>query len=154
MAGAGKSTLAKKLESTHSAVRLCPDEWIEPLLLNKVDRTEMDRIRPHIDFLQWTLAQRLLSLGNNVVWEQGFWHAEERKKYLAGARSIGSRVALHYIDLPISVLKERVKLRNKELPFGSFHIDPDEIDTWMTWFHPPDETELLSYDECEIYKHT
>lgn len=154
MAGAGKSTLAKDLENSHSAIRFCPDEWIEPLLQNKSDRTEMDRIRPQIDLLQWTVIQRLLILGNNVVWEQGFWHTDERCKYLTEARSFGSRVSLHYLDEPTSELKARIEIRNKNLPFGSFHIEPDELDTWMTWFQPPDEKELLLYDEYQIYKHT
>lgn len=152
MAGAGKSTLAKKLEEAHSAVRLCPDEWIEPLLQDKSDRPEMDRIRPTIDLLQWTLAQRLLVLGTNVIWEQGFWHAHERRKYMTGARSVGSRVSLHYIDVPVSELKTRIEKRNQNLPPGSFHVDPREIDTWMTWFQPPDEQELLQYDAYEIHR--
>jgi len=152
MAGAGKSTLAKKLEETLSAVRLSPDEWIEPLLDNKSDRQQMDRIRPHIDSLQWTLAQRLLMLGNNVIWEQGFWSFDERHKCLSDARTIGSRVFLHYLDVPVSELKIRLEHRNKALPTGSFHVETDEIDTWMTWFQQPDAKELLLYDKYKVYK--
>ena len=152
MAGAGKSTLAKRLEVAHSAVRLCPDEWIEPLLQDKSDRPEMDRIRPTIDHLQWTFAQRLLVLGTDIIWEQGFWHANERHKYMTEARSLGSRVSLHYLDVPVSELKARIVKRNQSLPSGSFHVDPEEIDIWMTWFQPPDEEEFLQYDAHQIHK--
>lgn len=153
MAGAGKSTLARELEKIHSAVRLCPDEWIEPLLEDESGRREMDRIRPYTDHLQWALAKRLLALGTNVIWEQGFWHADTRRSYLTEARVIDSRVMLHYLDVPVAELKKRVETRNKQLPFGSFHVAPDEIDTWMSWFQPPDTEELLQYDEYKIYKH-
>ena len=153
MPGAGESTLAKQLEVTNSAVRLCPDEWIEPLLKSKLDRQEMDRIRPHVDHLQWILAQRLMTLDINLVWEQGFWHIDERRRYLEKARSLGAKVSLHLKDVPVSELKTRIMIRNKDLPFGSFHIDPDEIDTWITWFKQPDEEELLLFDDYKIHKH-
>ena len=149
--GAGKTSLAKVLEVKHSAVRLCPDEWIEPLLRDKSDRTEMDRLRPQIDRFQWSLAKRLLSLGINVIWEQGFWHADERGRYLAEGRSVGAKVSLHYLEVPISELKARVETRNKDLPFGSFYVHPDEIDTFSSWFQPPGKNELLSFDEYHLH---
>jgi predicted kinase len=160
MAGAGKTTLARQLENTLSGVRLCPDEWIEPLLEDKLReklrdksaRVEMDRLRPHIEQLQWTLAKRLLVIGNVVIWEQGFWHSEERHRYLTEARDVGARVALHYLDVPVEELKRRVEMRNESLPPGSFHVAPDEIDLWMSWFQPPDSEELKRYNSYRIYR--
>lgn len=69
MAGSDKTTLARESESRHRAIRLCPDEWIEPMLRDRADRAEMDRIRPVVHELQWQMATRCLSLGTNVVWE-------------------------------------------------------------------------------------
>ena len=151
MAGAGKTTLAKELESTLPAVRLCPDEWIAAVLKIPNDRSEMDRIRPSIDTLQWQLAKRLLSLGNNVVFEQGFCSKDERLFYLQTAKSLGSQVHLHYLDVARDELRRRIEHRNKNAPADSFFVHPDEIDTWLTWFTPPDTEELALYDCHEVY---
>jgi predicted kinase len=156
MAGAGKTTLARQLENTHEGVRLCPDEWIEPLLRDKLQdksaRDEMDRIRPYIEQLQWTLARRLLLIGNVVIWEQGFWHSQERHRYLTEARDVGAQVALHYLDVPVEELKRRIETRNENLPLGSFYVAPDEIDLWMSWFQKPGREELERYDSYRIYR--
>lgn len=57
--GAGKTTLAKSLESRLHAVRLSPDEWMDTLDINLWDEPR----RAKIEELQWTLAQQLLKLG-------------------------------------------------------------------------------------------
>jgi len=152
MAGAGKTTLARLLEQSSDAVRLSPDEWIEPLLGNKHDRTEMDRLRPEIEQLQWSLIRRLLILGNNVIWEQGFWHRDERLKFRAEANALDASVVLHFLDVKVDRLKERLLARNLDLPAGSFHVDPNEIDLWMTWFQPPEDNELALYDRYEVHR--
>jgi predicted kinase len=152
MAGVGKTTLSRELETSLPAIRLCPDEWIAPLLADQTDRAEMDRVRPIIDALQWTFALRALSLGTNVIWEQGFWHAEERRKYSEAAQAAGAHVVLHYLDVPLAALKNRIAARNRQLPAGSFHIEPGEIDTMMSWFKAPDEEELLLFDEYKTYR--
>jgi len=41
--GSGKTTLAKQLELAHSALRLCPDEWIATLMGDVTDTAELDR---------------------------------------------------------------------------------------------------------------
>ena len=150
--GAGKTTLAKSLQESADAVRLSPDEWIEPLLENKHDRTEMDRLRPEVEEIQWSLICRLLSLGINVIWEQGFWHRDERLKFISDASELDADVVLHWLDVPVKQLKERVAARNQNLPPGSFYVEPDEINIWMTWFQPPDDDELALYTRYKIHR--
>ena len=65
--GAGKTTLAKSLESRLRAVRLSPDEWMDALDINLWDEPR----RAKIEELQWTLAQQLLKLGIKVIIEWG-----------------------------------------------------------------------------------
>lgn len=150
--GAGKTTLAKSLEHRSDAIRLSPDEWIEPLLSDKRDRAEMDRLRPAIEEIQWTLICRLLSTGASVIWEQGFWHKDERLKFRSQASLLGAKVVLHVLDLSVETLKKRISARNLDLPHGSFHVDPSEIDTWWSWFERPGDIELGLYDRYEIHK--
>ena len=67
--GSGKTTLAKQLERTHSALRLCPDEWISAILADVSDTIEMDRLRTPVESVQWEVAKRALTLGINVILE-------------------------------------------------------------------------------------
>jgi predicted kinase len=67
--GSGKTTLAKELEISHQALRLCPDEWVSSLLASQEDIAEHARLRPLVDTLQWKVAKRTLQLGVNVVLE-------------------------------------------------------------------------------------
>ena len=76
MAGAGKTTLAKRIEAETGAVRLSPDEWLLELMADPGDRAEMDRKRPSVEALQWQVAARLLDKGLDVVLENGFWQRD------------------------------------------------------------------------------
>jgi hypothetical protein len=46
MAGAGKTTLARRIERESGAMRFSPDEWLLSLMADVDDRAEMDRLRP------------------------------------------------------------------------------------------------------------
>lgn len=152
MAGAGKTNLARQLETTHHAIRLCPDEWIDPLLDKPDDRPEMDRLRPRIESLQWLMAQRLLGKGVDVIVENGFWRKNERLEYLETAQALGAVVWLHYLDTSRDVLIERIEKRNANLPPATFTISPEEIDRWLTRFEAPADDEIARYDKHRVYK--
>jgi len=57
--GAGKTTLAKRLASERSAVRLTKDEWLWALGSTPWDRATGDRIERQL----WRLAQEILGPG-------------------------------------------------------------------------------------------
>lgn len=152
MAGAGKTTLAKKLQADTDALRLCPDEWIEALVTIKADRSELDRLRTPVEKLQWTLAQELLGLGVSVILENGFWSRDERSEYRDTARRIDAQVLLHFLDIPKEELWRRIQMRNEERPEGGFRVSKDDLDEWCSWFTPPDETELGLYDSFQVYR--
>ena len=140
--GAGKTTVAKQIEVARGAVRLCPDEWIYPLLEDHSDQIEMDRLRHHIEDLHWTLAQRLLSLGVSVILENGFWVRSERAAFRKQAEALGARVELHYEDAPRDELLRRIVQRNQNLGSGSFHVNAEQLDLWFDWFEAPTPEEL------------
>ncbi len=146
MAESGKTTLAKKLEISREAVRFSPDEWITRLLEDKNDAKESECLRDVVDPLQWETAQRLLSLGMNVVLENGFWGKEEREMYRDTARRLGARVELHYLEVPMEELWRRLDERNENLPEGSFLVTREDLELWLTWFQKPDPEELMTFD--------
>ena len=140
--GSGKTTLAKQLELSLQALRLCPDEWIAPLLVDSTDTIELDRLRSPVESIQWEVAKRALVLGTNVVLEWGFWSQEERIHYRAEAEALGIHVELHYLEVGRDELWARLSQRNANLPPGTFHITKEQLDLWWSWFQPPTTDEL------------
>ena len=140
--GAGKTTLARQIEQTHSAVRLSPDEWIVPILADPTNIPERNRLRSPVEALQWELCKRLLNLGQNVILEWGFWSRQERAQYRREAESLGATVMLHYLSAARDELWSRLSRRNAALPPGTFAVTEDELDEWWGWFEPPSDDEL------------
>ena len=153
MAGAGKTTLAKRIEADSKALRLCPDEWLVELAGSRTDRVLLDRLRSPVQRLQWQMAREALRRGLDVVLEFGFWHREERRRYLLDARALGVRVEFHYLDVPKAVLLERLRWRNEHGGEADIVIDDErELDEWLSWIEPPDRAELDSYDHAEVHE--
>ncbi len=140
--GSGKTALAKQLEESQPALRLCPDEWIASILADAHDLAELDRLRDPVESLQWGLAKRALVLGINVILENGFWSREERVRYRLQAEELGARVELRYLDVPREELWERLSQRNVNLPPGTFAVTEEQLDRWLSWFEPPTPDEL------------
>ncbi|MBN1371152.1 MAG: AAA family ATPase [Anaerolineaceae bacterium] len=139
--GAGKTTLARKLESEHAALRLCPDEWIVNLLADPADKAELDRLRDPVEKLLWDLAKCALALGVSVVLEFGFWSKAERSFFRAEAEALGARVELHYLKVSLDELWARLAARNADLPAGTFPVKREELELWASWFEEPMEDE-------------
>ena len=133
MTCSGKSTLARRLEAEHAALRLLPDEWIKRLDLDPRDpvrRTEIERIMLEI-------AARALAGGCTVVLEAGFWSRRERDEGRAIAAAAGAEARLIWLDVPLDELKRRIERRNADLPPNTFPVAPGELDDWMAEFEPP-----------------
>lgn len=142
--GAGKTTLARRLEIERNSVRLCPDEWLVSLGLNARDEAMRDRLEKTLT----RHALRLLSIGVDVILEYGFWGRAERDLKRVEARSVGARVELHALIVPIDELWRRLELRNAALPWGAVPIARAELEEWWRVFTPqaPDEAELACFD--------
>lgn len=143
--GSGKTALARRLEYSHSALRLSPDEWIIALLRDRSDTAERDRLRSPVEALQWEVAKRVLVLGCSVVLEWGFWSRAERAHYRAQGEALGANVQLVYIPVDRDELWDRLAKRNASLPSDAFVVAEDEFDSWWSQFEPPTADELGSH---------
>ena len=143
--GSGKTTLAKMLESRLHAVRFSPDEWINSLSLDLYDEER----RAKIEALQWRLGQELLALGLTVIIEWGTWGRSERDALRLGARALGAAVELHYLDVPLDVLFERIRRRDMEDP----PIERDALSRWYEAFQVPTPEEMALFDEPLVAGH-
>ena len=140
--GAGKTTLARELEASRPALRLCPDEWISVILADPADTVELDRLRTPVESVQWEVAKRALVLGVDVVLEYGFWSREERMFFRQEAEALGAKVELCYLDVSRDELWARLSRRNDHLPSGTFPVTEEQLDLWSSWFQIPSPDEF------------
>ena len=144
--GAGKTTLARQLETRLPAMRLCPDEWLLEIGIDLHDEPPRDRLEQ----IFWRHTQRLLGLGASVILESGFWLRSDRDEKRLGARALGVPVELHYLDVPMDELWRRVKLRNESDMWQSTPITRDMMDGWLPFFQVPDADEQALFDEHQV----
>jgi predicted kinase len=136
--GSGKTTVARRLEAEHNALRLSSDEWIARIVGTGYDKAK----RAEIEAIQWEIAQRALGLGLSVILESGFWSRSERREFRARAAELGAGSKLIFLDVPVDELVDRVIRRNASLPPGSFHVEPADLKTWAGMFERPTPDEL------------
>ena len=120
-AGAGKTTLARKLGRELPAVVICEDEWLSQLSdpitslddYLKVSRRLRSALTPHV--------VELLRLGNHVVFDIG---ANNTPRGRVWARTIfeaaGADHLLHYLPVDDVTCLARVRQRNVSQPAGVF----------------------------------
>ena len=136
--GAGKTTLAKRLEDDLRAIRFCPDEWMPVLGIAFWD----EAARTRVEALQGSLGQRLLALGHTVIIEWGTWGRSERDALRSGARALGAAVELRYLDAPLDVLFARIQRRDLEDP----PITLDDLRQYAHVFQRPTPEEQALFD--------
>ncbi len=142
--GAGKTTRAKQLEGEHQAVRLTPDDWLRAIHQPDWTRQDHDRLRDPLESLQWSLAERLLKLGVNVIIDWGLWGRDERDRLRELAKRFGARVEVQFLNPPREVLIGRLAERRRGVSDLTFCVSDEELDLWAAAFqHPtPDELEV------------
>jgi predicted kinase len=111
--GAGKTTLAKKLEAERNAIVFNADQWILKIIKSRKDTEEADRLRDIVEGLLYKTALQVASKGITVIIDNGFWGYSERKIYLETAKKLDINVELHYLDVPKEILFKRIEERNK-----------------------------------------
>ena len=138
----GKTTLAQKLESDQSALRLTPDEWQVRLFGQDAEEPEHDVRHNLIETMLWNIANRALVLGTNVILDFGFWAREEREDFRLRAKQLGASSEVHFLDVSEDELMRRLAVRNSQLSQESFHIPEGTMKPWIAFFQRPTPDEL------------
>jgi predicted kinase len=140
--GSGKTTTAVQIAGELGVVRLCPDEWMTQLGIDLFD----EPMRARVESLQWQLARELLALDQSVVIEWGLWTRSERDAIRDQARALGVAVELHYLDVELETLWERVRARIAAEPEHAAAITHDDLVRWSALFEAPDDAEMALFD--------
>jgi predicted kinase len=147
----GKTTLARQLETKHSALRLTTDEWHIRLFGNdygdnmtKSDEAEHDSRHDSVESIMWDVAARVLVLGVDVILDFGCWVRSQRDEFRSRAENLGADFRIHFADAREEVLFERLKARNDMRTGGTFFIPEAKLKEWIQIFEPPSSEELDS----------
>ncbi len=139
----GKSTLARLLAPEIPAIRLDKDGWTASLGADVWD----EEFRVRLEQQLWVLTQDLLFQGQSVILEWGHWARVERDEKRLGARALGVGVELHYLRAPLEELIGRAERRNASGEWTAAPITRAHFEEWATIFQPPNEEEILLFDE-------
>ncbi len=143
--GAGKTTLARKLERELPALRISLDEWIVGLFGREMPEPLtgefwFDRAERSFAFAL-PLARQALVAGVDVVLDCGFLTREQRDAGRAFAASAGVPHRLYWVRAETSVRRERVLSRNRDHgETFAVHVRDDMFDSLP--FEPPSGDEL------------
>lgn len=148
--GAGKTTLAKKMQLIHGIAAFGIDEMM--LQLYEDDTTEETYVEhaKRCKALLYDLSDILLHAGTSVVLDFGFWTKEERNAIRARYVRQGHEVTLVYVNFPEEERIARLKLRNEKAPFPSYVIAPTENRLYAVEFEEPtpdEEAVILDSEE-------
>ena len=136
--GAGKTTHARELEISASALRLTPDEW-QIVLFGAENPTDK---RDLVEGKLVQLGMRAAELGTNVVFDFGFWGKDERSALRWIAGTVGARSQVVYLPIEHEEQRRRVNDRYATAPDQTFHMSDVELEQWRAQFQAPDDDEL------------
>ena len=143
--GAGKTTRAKELEVSESALRLTPDDWQMAVFDGDGPTRWRSKERAdHRDRIEGKLVEvgmRAAQLGINVVFDFGLWSEDERSALRWIAESLGVRAQVVYLPIDYEEQRRRISDRSETDP-GQFQMGDAELKRWQVQFQAPDQEEL------------
>jgi predicted kinase len=145
--GAGKSTLARRVATDESAVRLCADDW----MITAGIRLDDSLSRALIERSQWDIAEQVLTDGRDVVIEWGLWGRDERERILNRSGELGVGVRAYFLIPPVEVLLARVAARNLALEPAA-RVSAEVVVDGAARFQGPLADELARYADVIIYR--
>jgi predicted kinase len=145
--GAGKSTLARRLEADGKGVRLSTDEWQGALGVSHSDVAFHDRLQ----FLLYRHALTLLRHHVDVILEDGLWRAVEREEKFADVRAVGGHIEFHVFEVNYGTLWQRLQQQNQHGSTAAYPMTDDELRWAWSVFEPPSRDELASVDRHVVH---
>ena len=151
--GAGKTTRAKELEVSESALRLTPDDWHmavfdadDPSRWRTKERVDQ---RDRIEGKLVEIGLRAARLGVNVVFDFGLWSRDERSALRWIAQSLGVSTQIVYLPVALEEQRRRIVDRYKSGP-GHFEMSDADLAQWQVQFEAPDQEELLGVSVPDV----
>ncbi len=146
LATAGKTTLAKKLEKEHDAIRFTLDQR----MIEKTNLTIFDEAYGRLVSIEkeliWQEAQQYLTNGQDVILDWSLWSKSARKEWSQKVLEAGYSYKLFFLDVPLDELKQRLVIRNAQnLEFVHVAL-VEELERFSHIFEPPTVAENLNLE--------
>lgn len=136
--GVGKTTLATRIEEQSGALRLTPDEWMQPLF----GESEADGKRDILEGRLIWVALQVLRGGLSVILDFGFWSAAERHALRDIAERTGVQFQLHYVSVPEEQRRCRADDRWNRGDMATFQLTAEDHDHFVEAFAVPSIEEV------------
>ena len=137
----GKTTYATALRQRVSGVLFNLDRWLITAFgrysLPEVGLDEHTRRVLACRELMWECASELLRRDVDVILDDGFFYREHRMRHAALAAGVGADTIIHFVDLPLDEVRERLARRNANLPQFNFYIDPATLADFLQMVQRP-----------------
>lgn len=144
--GSGKTTHGRALAAERAAAFFCLDEWMAALFMMDAPRPlSLDWTLPRVERCErqiWSVTRQLIALGVDVILELGFFTRAQRRRVRELAAAAGIEVAVHVLEVPREVRRERVRARNLGSATLTIDVDDATFDWAEAYYEPLDEDEL------------
>src|SRR6266851_1294189 len=141
----GKTTYATRLRADVNGVMFSLDRWLITLFgnysIDAVGYQEHVRRVLACRELIWDVASEFLKRDVDVVFDDGFFLREHRMQRVRLAKRVGAKAMIHFLDVPLAVLRARLDARNARLPAFNFRIDPATLEGFVSLFETPSADE-------------
>jgi len=91
--------------------------------------------------LIWGVAAEFLSRRCEVILDDGFFLRGDREYHVGLARDLGAATAIHFVDTPAHVLRQRLVERNRDPGEFQFSIAPAALAGYTAIFERPSADE-------------
>jgi predicted kinase len=132
--GAGKTTYARKLETSLPAIRFTQDEWMVRLYGQNPPAAEFPGYSAKVSSLIDAVWPRCLEVGADVVLDLNFWSRPHRDEARRLASEAGARCIVYSLLVSDAVALERIGGRNAEA--GQLLISPATFELLKARFMP------------------
>lgn len=139
--GAGKTTLARRLERELPGIRFSADEWMVSLYGVDPPESEYRAAQERVRGVMERCWRRCLELGQHVILDGGAWKRSERDHLRAAAAEVGAEFRLYALSLPDEEALARVLARNEREP-GHLHVAENTYRVLRSQFEPLGEDEV------------
>jgi predicted kinase len=143
----GKSTFAKQLEDEFGFFHFSVDEWMLHFYGESVDRRVFELQLSNCKEMIFSIAYKLLSYGQNVVLDFGFWKQVERRTACLDALKRGFHATIIYFPIDLEKQLEYMIRRQSSQPEDHYRFTDRSVQDLNQLFEEPDEAESVIFKD-------
>jgi predicted kinase len=146
MPTSGKTTLAKKLEEEHQAIRFTLDERMIAQYDFSIDDDEYGPLAAEEKMTMWHEGQRALAVGQDIILDWSLWSKSARYEWSQRILDAGFDYKIYYLDATLEILCQRATVRNADQEIVAHFISLTELERFWEIFQPPIVSENLNLE--------